>query len=93
MITYNTLFNLLEERNLSLTDLRKGTSQSPTIVSKLQKNENCNVATINKICEWLQLQPGDIMEWIPDADFEKKEKDKIEIQKQIAELQAKLKNM
>lgn len=95
MITYNKLFDLMKEKNLSMTDLRNGTAQSPTITSKLQKNENCNVATINKICEWLQIQPGEIMEWIPDAEYEAKKQntDKIALEKQIAELQEKLKKM
>lgn len=32
------------------------------------------------------------MEWIPDSDYEAKRKEKAEIEKQIAELQAKLKS-
>ena len=33
------------------------------------------------------------MEWIPDEEYEKANAEKLAIEKQIAELQAKLKNM
>ena len=45
--------------------------------------------TINKVCEYLQVQPSEIMEWIPDAEYEKKNAEIASIEAQIAELQAK----
>lgn len=95
MITYNKLFDLMKKKNLTWTDLKNGTSQSPTIIAKLQRNENCNVSTVNKVCEYLKVQPGDIMEWIPDAEYEEKKQnaDKLALEKQIAELQARLKEL
>ena len=83
----------MKEKNLTWTDLRNGTAQSPTIIAKLQKNENCNVSTVNKICEWLQVQPGDIMTWIPDAEYEAQNAERHALEKQIAELQARLKEL
>ena len=52
-----------------------------------------NTDTLNKVCEYLQVQPGEIMEWIPDAEYEKANEEKQAIEAQIAELQAKLKTM
>ena len=54
-----------------------------------------NSDTINKVCEYLKVQPGDIMEWIPDAEYEEKKQnaDKLALEKQIAELQARLKEL
>lgn len=34
--------------------------------------------------------PSEIMEWIPDEDYEKKNADRLTLEKQIAELQEKL---
>lgn len=41
---------------------------SPT-VAKLCKNENVDMSTINKICEFLHCQPSDIMEYKPDNNI------------------------
>ena len=55
------------------------------------KRENLN--GINKVCEYLHVQPSEIMEWIPDSEYEKQNAEKQAIEAQIAELQAKLKTM
>ena len=57
-----------------------------------------NTDMINKVCEYLQVQPGDIMEWISDDEYDKylmkmQNAERLEIERQIAELQKKLKNM
>ena len=92
MIVYKKLGLLLEERNLSWSDLRKaGLSQN--MPTRFAKNENINGDTINKVCEYLHVQPSEIMEWIPDAEYEKTNAEKLAIEAQIAELQAKLKTM
>ena len=54
--------------------------------------------TIDRLCEYLQVQPSDIMEWIPNEEYEKRQSEKqnaekLAIEAQIAELQAKLKQM
>ena len=49
--------------------------------------------TINRICEYLHVQPSEIMEWIPDVEYNKANEEKQAIEAQIAELQAKLKQM
>lgn len=46
------------------TDL-KAVITAPTITS-LGKGSPVSTETINKICEFLDVQPGDIMEYIPD---------------------------
>lgn len=49
-----------------------------------------NTETINQVCEYLKLQPGDIMEWISDEEYKKANEERRAIESQIAELQAKL---
>ncbi|MDY5498466.1 MAG: helix-turn-helix transcriptional regulator [Anaerobutyricum sp.] len=41
---------------------------SPTIISRLNNNVNVAVDTIAYLCEILDCQPGDIMEYIPPED-------------------------
>lgn len=69
--------------------MQKELSLSPTLIAKFQKNRNVNTDTINKICECLQIQPGEIMEWIPNVEYEKTNAEIASIEAQIAELQAK----
>lgn len=92
MIVYYKLANVLKERNMTWKDLRMaGLSQN--MPTRFSKNENINSDTINKVCEYLQVQPSEIMEWIPDAEYNKVNEEKQAIEAQIAELQAKLKQM
>lgn len=92
MIVYYKLANILKERSMTWKDLRMaGLSQN--MPTRFSKNENINSDTINKVCEYLQVQPSEIMEWIPDAEYNKANEEKQAIEAQIAELQAKLKTM
>lgn len=92
MLIYKKLDTLLKNRGMNWNDLRKaGLSQN--MPSRLSKNENINSDTINKVCEYLKVQPSEIMEWIPDAEYNAQTAEKAKIEAQIAELQAKLKNM
>lgn len=62
-------------------------------MAKFQKDRPVNSDTINKVCEYLKVQPGDIMEWIPDAEYEAQNAEKIELERQIAEMQTRLKEL
>ena len=98
MIVYYKLDALLKERKITRTQLTKDTGISTNIVSKISKNEGFKTETIDRLCEYLQVQPSEIMEWIPNEEYEKQKKnaknaEKQAIEAQIAELQAKLKTM
>lgn len=92
MLIYKKLDTLLKKRGMNWNDLRKaGLSQN--MPTRFSKNENINGDTLNKVCEYLKVQPSEIMEWIPDAEYNAQNAEKAKIEAQIAELQAKLKNM
>lgn len=98
MIVYYKLDALLKERKITKTQLTKDTGISTNIVSKISKNEGFKTETIDRLCEYLQVQPSEIMEWIPNEEYEKqkqsaKNEEKAKIEAQIQELQAKLKQM
>ena len=93
MIVYYKLDALLKGRKITKTQLYKDTGISTNIVSKISKNEVFKTDTLNRICEYLKVQPSEIMEWIPDEEYNKANAEKLAIEAQIAELQAKLKKM
>lgn len=97
MIIYDKLASILKERNMQWKDLcNSGISiNTPT---KFSQNRTMNTEVIDKVCEYLQVQPSEIMEWIPNDEYEKRQNEKQNTEKakleaQIAELQAKLKKM
>jgi DNA-binding Xre family transcriptional regulator len=61
VIKYNKLFALLALRGMKKTDLL-GIVTSPTL-AKLSKSERVSIEVIEKICGFLDCQPGDIMEY------------------------------
>ena len=93
MIVYYKLDTLLSERKITKTQLCKDTGISTNIVSKISKNEVFKTDTLNRICEYLHVQPSEIMEWIPDAEYNKANEEIASIDAQIAELMAKKKEL
>lgn len=69
MISYRPLFVLLAQRGMKKTDLYAVTSS--TVLAKLSKGESVTTTIIARICEFLDCQPGDIMEYIPAPKTEK----------------------
>ena len=61
MLIYNKLFSLLVLRGMKRTDLLCIIT-APTL-AKLGKGENINTKMIERLCNYLQCQPGDIMEY------------------------------
>ena len=92
MIVYKKLEKILQDRNMQWKSLCNA-GISVNMPAKFSKNKPMNTEIINKVCEYLQVQPSEIMEWIPDAEYNKANEEKQAIEAQIAELQAKLKNM
>lgn len=93
MIVYNKLGDYLKSNNMKYIDLQRELALSPSMTAKFTKNRTISTDTLNKVCEYLQVQPSDIMEWIPDAEYNAQNAEKAKIEAQIAELQEKLKKM
>ena len=68
MMKYNKLFSLLALRDMKKSDLvSQGVISSPTL-AKLGKGESITTTVLCALCEFLQCQPGDIMEYVPDEN-------------------------
>ncbi len=66
MIAYGKLWTMLYERGMKRTDLKKVISSAT--LAKLGKNEPVSITVIEKICDFLECQPGDIMENVSKED-------------------------
>lgn len=88
MIVYKKLEKILQDRNMQWKSLCNA-GISVNMPAKFSKNKPMNTDIINKVCEYLKVQPSEIMEWIPDAEYAKKSAEIASIEQQIAELQAK----
>ena len=85
--------NILSERQMNKRQLSEAIGIKANTMSALSKNRNVNMETINRICEYLHVQPGEIMEWIPDEEYNKANAEITSIEAQIAELEAKKKQL
>ena len=63
-IKYNKLFGLLAIKGLKKTDLIKLAKISSPTLAKLSKGDTITTEAIDKICDALDCQPGDIMEHV-----------------------------
>ena len=86
MIVYYKLDRLLEEKGIKKIDLQKEINASPSTMANFSKNKYVALSIIDKICQVLKCQPGDIMEWVENEDSRKER----EIQAQIDALQKQL---
>ena len=67
-ISYNKLWKLLVDRKMSKADLRKAVGIAPNTMTRLRRDEEVTLAVLNKICTTLEVDIGDIMEFLPEAD-------------------------
>jgi len=63
-IKFDKMFVLMQQKDISKYQLRK--IISPSIVDKLKNGGHVDTRTIDKICDFLNCQPSDIMEHIKD---------------------------
>lgn len=66
MMKYYKLFILLDKRGMKRTELLKVISS--VTLAKLGKGDSVTTDIICKICDFLDCQPGDIMEYIKEVE-------------------------
>lgn len=65
-IKYYRLLDMMNRQGIGKEELRKKISVSPATMAKISKNEYVSLEVINKICDVMNCQPGDILEFIRD---------------------------
>lgn len=68
MIKYYKLLDVLNRREITKEELRIKLNLSSATIAKISKNEFISLRVINDICKFLNCQPGDIMEYVPDKE-------------------------
>lgn len=63
--SYNKLWKMLIDKNMNKNDLRALTGISPNTMSRLSKGESVKMDIVGKICEKLNCNVGDIVDYIP----------------------------
>ena len=74
-VNYNRLWHLLIDKGMKKKDLRKAAGISTNTLAKLSKNENVSTSIIAKICEALNCNVEDVMEFVPSQEKECKGED------------------
>ena len=62
MISYDPLWKLLIDKNMTKTELRENVGFSTNTLAKLSKNESVTLSTLEKICLYLDCKIEDIVE-------------------------------
>lgn len=65
-VSYNRLWELLADRKMSKADLRKASGIAPNTMTKLRRDEEVTLTVLGKICQALDVDYGDIMEYIKE---------------------------
>ena len=71
-ISYNKLWKLLVDKKMSKADLRKAAGIAPNTMTRLRRDEEVTLTVLNKICSTLEVNIGDIMEFLPGEVEESK---------------------
>ena len=67
-ISYNKLWKLLIDKNMTKTQLRKRAGLTTNVIAKMGKNQSVQVESLYKICDVLGCGLDDISEAIPEQD-------------------------
>lgn len=62
-INYNKLWKLLIDKEMSKVQLKKATGMGPGTLAKLGKNQRVSLEVLERICEELNCNFGDIIDY------------------------------
>ena len=88
-VTYKKLLDKLKRDNITQKEFKTNAKISSGTMVSIVNDKSITTETICKICDYFQCMPEEIMEFIPDADYDQK----ANVEAQIAELQQKLNSM
>lgn len=65
-ISYNKLWKLLIDKKMSNAELRKAAGIAPNTMTRLRRDEEVTLSVLYKICETLNVNIGDVMDFLPE---------------------------
>lgn len=69
-VSYNRLWKLLIDKKMSAADLRKAAEIAPNTMTRMRKNQEVTMIVLEKICDVLDADFGDIVEYKNIGDME-----------------------
>lgn len=67
-ISYNKLWKQLIDKKMSAADLRKKAKIAPNTLTRMRKDQKVTIQVLERICEILDCDFGDIMEYISEKE-------------------------
>ncbi len=64
--SFNPLWKLLIDKNMTRENLRVTLGFSPSTMAKMSKGQNVSMEVLHKICEYFNVQLSDIVEYTPN---------------------------
>lgn len=71
-ISYDKLWKLLIDKKMSAADLRKAADIAPNTMTRMRKDQEVTLLVLEKICETLDADFGDIVEYKKSTVNDKK---------------------
>lgn len=65
-VSYNKLWKLLVDKKMSKADLRRAADLAPNTMTKLRRDEPVAMIVLEKICGAIEVDFGDIIQYIPN---------------------------
>ena len=65
-VSYKKLWKLFIDKDMNKKNMRIAANLSPSLMSKLGRNESMTTDVLVRICRALQCDVGDIMEMLPE---------------------------
>lgn len=67
-ISYNKLWKLLIDKKMSAAELRKAADIAPNTLTRMKRDQEVTMQVLERICEVLQTDFGEIIEYYPDNE-------------------------
>jgi putative transcriptional regulator len=64
--SYNPLWKLLIDKNISREKMRSDLGFSFSTMTKMTKGQYVSLEVLHRICAYLNCQPNDILQYIPE---------------------------
>lgn len=66
-LCYKKLWKLLIDKDMTRASLREATGIAPATISKMSRGESVGASVLERICESLQCNIGDIVDYVPKS--------------------------
>ena len=67
-ISYNKLWKLLIDKKMTTAELRKAADIAPNTLTRMKKDQEVTKQVLERICEVLNADFGEILEYFPDHE-------------------------